>query len=114
MKIRILQARASALLVSLSFALYAAAKPFQAAPESPSTPKHAIGTKQRVAGIPNFGQVTPHLYRGGQPDFQEMKSLKEMGVDIVINMRGGRNKREKKTVESLGMRYISIPWHCPH
>lgn len=36
-----------------------------------------------------------------------------MGVGIVIDMRGSESPHEKIAVEELGMRYVSIPWHCP-
>jgi len=31
----------------------------------------------------------------------------------VIDMRGGSNKTEESAVAKLGMKYVSIPWHCP-
>jgi tyrosine-protein phosphatase SIW14 len=76
-------------------------------------PKHSVSTRQKADGIPGFGEVTPRLYRGGQPNIEGMETLKEMGVDIVVNMRGGRNKKEEGQANQLGMQYVSIPWHCP-
>ena len=62
--------------------------------------------------MPNFGEVTPNLFRGGQPAVDGFKTLKEMGIVIVVDMRGGSNEQEKDAVTKLGMQYISIPWHC--
>lgn len=64
-------------------------------------------------GIPNFGQVSPTLYRGGQPSTEALKGLKKMGVDIVVDLRGGHNKSEQAAVAQQGMQYVSIPSHCP-
>ena len=74
--------------------------------------QHSVGIRERQAGVPNFGKVTPNLFRGGQPGVDGFKTLKEMGVDIVVDMRRGSNEHEKAAVESLWMEYVSIPWHC--
>jgi protein tyrosine phosphatase (PTP) superfamily phosphohydrolase (DUF442 family) len=74
--------------------------------------QHSIATREKELGVPNFGQVTPNLFRGGQPGVDGFKTLKEMGVGIVVDMRGGSNPREKAAVTKLGMEYVSIPWHC--
>jgi protein-tyrosine phosphatase len=66
----------------------------------------------KAKGIPNFGQVSPHLYRGGLPSGEGLPALKKLGVDIVVDMRG-RNKGEEATVKKLGMEYVAIPSHCP-
>ena len=42
-----------------------------------------------------------------------MGTLKKNGINIVVNMRGGRHSREEARARKLGMRYVSIPWHCP-
>jgi protein tyrosine phosphatase (PTP) superfamily phosphohydrolase (DUF442 family) len=74
--------------------------------------QHSIGTRKNEVGVPNFGDVTPNLFRGGQPGVDGFKTLKEMGVGIVVDMRGGSNEQEKDAVTKLGMEYVSIPWHC--
>ena len=63
-------------------------------------------------GVPNFGEVTPNLYRGGLLQKQGLKALKQIGINVVIDNRRD-DKRERKLVEDLGMEYIAIPWHCP-
>jgi protein tyrosine/serine phosphatase len=82
------------------------------------TPSHAInphtpGNRLLNKNIPNFGQVTANLYRGGQPSPEGLQDLKKLGVEIVVDMRGGRQESENKIADKLGMRYISIPSHCP-
>ncbi len=76
------------------------------APISPSQPS--------LRGITNFGQVTPLLFRGGQPTSEGYRELKQMGIDTVISFRHekGENTLERRAVESLGMRFISLPWHA--
>jgi tyrosine-protein phosphatase SIW14 len=72
-----------------------------------------FGERRTVAGIGNFGEVTPLLYRGGQPNLRGFQALAKSGVQIVVDTRGDRTKSEGKEVRKLGMRYVAIPWHCP-
>src|SRR5215470_5729202 len=37
--------------------------------------------------IKNFGQMTPRLYRGGQPEEDEFKDLAALGIKTVIDLR---------------------------
>ena len=66
----------------------------------------------QVPGVPNFGQVTATLYRGGQPTDEGMRSLQRLGVQLVVNFREDEKEvaAERRAVEGLGMRYASIPW----
>jgi tyrosine-protein phosphatase SIW14 len=72
-----------------------------------------FGVRRKVAGISNFGEVTPMLYRGGQPNYKGFRALAKSGVQIVVDTRGNRTRSEGKRVRMLGMRYVAIPWHCP-
>jgi protein tyrosine phosphatase (PTP) superfamily phosphohydrolase (DUF442 family) len=81
-------------------------------PQSPPT-QHEMGSRKQYVGLNNFAEVTPKLYRGGQPGADGLKALRKMGVDIVVDMRGGHSKHEDAAVRDLGMEYVSIPWHCP-
>jgi protein tyrosine/serine phosphatase len=86
-----------------------------AKPQS-SNPKgqadRSIGQKRTIKGLPNFGEVTPTLFRGAQPSAEGLKTLAKMGVNIVVDARGNRTDSEGKQVAQLGMRYVPIPWHC--
>jgi len=97
----------------LSIALTLTAAPFQADKATPPPAPHAMGTRLKAKGIPNFGEVTPELYRGGVPSHEGLEALKNLGVNLVIDLRGSANKDEEATVSKLGMQYISIPSHCP-
>ena len=72
-----------------------------------------MGSRKHYVGLPNFAQVSPNLFRGGQPGADGLKALKKMGVDIIVDMRGTKSSHEETTVEKLGMKYVAIPWHCP-
>jgi tyrosine-protein phosphatase SIW14 len=63
-------------------------------------------------GLPRFGMVTSHLFRGGQPESRGFAELKGLGVDLVVNLRNEPNEiaRERALVEAQGLRYASIPW----
>lgn len=67
---------------------------------------------QAPIGLRNFGYVTDHVYRGAQPSSAGFNALKSMNVGIVVNFRNGaiQSASEKREVESLGMKYVSIPW----
>lgn len=67
---------------------------------------------QNPTGVSNFGEVTAALYRGSQPSEAGFASLKRLGVGIIVNFRNGTSEtsKEKREVESLGMRYVGIPW----
>ena len=82
------------------------------APVSTITKEPSLGRSLTIAGIPNAGEVTPALYRGGQPTSQGFEALANLGINIVVDLRGSR-KDESELVTKLGMRYVSIPWHCP-
>jgi protein tyrosine/serine phosphatase len=64
--------------------------------------------------VPNFHRVDADLYRGGQPTDEGFRRLADMGVRTVVSLRAyGHTARheqaERRTVESLGMRWVSLP-----
>lgn len=79
---------------------------------SPPTQRQ-MGSRKHYLGLPNFGEVSPNLFRGGQPGADGLKALKKMGVSIIVDMRGNKSAHEQIAVRELGMQYIAIPWHCP-
>jgi len=84
-------------------------------PVSQAPTARVHGEKRKVEGIDNFGQVTPMLSRGGQPNHKGFEELKKMGVDIVVDTRSNRSNQsaEAKQVYELGMKYVPLSWHCP-
>ena len=81
--------------------------------DHPSASAHTKAVRRELTGIRHFGEVTPKLYRGGQPSEGAMAALKKIGVKIVVDMRGRHNDPEEAALRKLGMQYISIPSHCP-
>jgi protein tyrosine/serine phosphatase len=91
----------------LAALLLAAASVHYAAPQEvpnsdPNTP----------AGVPNFGRVSATLFRGGRPKEEGFQALKKSGVEIVVNFLNEPDQiaAERRVVEALGLRYVSIPW----
>lgn len=77
---------------------------------------HVPARKLTVVGVSNFGEVTPHLFRGGQPTLAGYEQLKQMGIDIVVDLRLSGKGNEQKDVNKAGMKFVSLEWHCmfPH
>jgi tyrosine-protein phosphatase SIW14 len=98
--------------VPLSFGAPAAAEP--ASGGCLEAPAPSPASQPSPHGISNFGQVTPALFRGGQPTSDGYRELKQMGVEIVVSFRHekGENSLERRAVEALGMRFVSLPWHA--
>jgi len=83
---------------------------------SRASAERKLGERRKVKGVPNFGEVTPMLFRGAQPSPGGFDALAKMGVQIVVDARGDRSDSEGKEVDRLGMKYVAIGWHCsfPH
>jgi len=101
----------SAVVMSALMVLAAAQSQTNNPPRNP--PGHAPAQRLPARGIPNFGEVSPTLFRGAQPSGEGFDTLKKMGVDIVVDMRGSASALEAQSAEKLGMKYVSIPSHCP-
>ncbi len=71
-----------------------------------------IGRRLNQKGVPNFGEVTPSLYRGGLLKGEGIKALKKLGIDVVVDTHAN-DVSEERDVHELGMQYVAIPWHCP-
>lgn len=67
--------------------------------------------KLKLNGVTDFGEVTPRLYRGAHPSPDGLRNLKEMGIQIVIDLRG-RKHRDERRVQELGMQYVHIGGTC--
>lgn len=100
--------RFGALLLAVAFCVAGSA---QSRPEQ-DVSQHSPAKRTVVAGIKNFGEVTPFLYRGAQPSPEGFKTLARMGVNIVVDARLSGHAGESKQVTALGMQYVSVPWHC--
>jgi protein tyrosine/serine phosphatase len=66
--------------------------------------------------IKNFGRMDERYFRGAQPQPGDYQSLKDLGVNTVIDLRNDPTDYEKSSVEALGMKYVNIPmsgWRYP-
>lgn len=74
----------------------------------------AADEKLTVPGIANVGRLNTHLYRGAQPTIAAYTSLKALGIDTVVRLSTGEEfiAGEREHVESLGMRFVSLPWRA--
>ena len=59
--------------------------------------------------IRNFGKMDNRLFRGAQPNESDYQDLKALGVKTVIDLTDSPKSYERRDVEALGMRYVSIP-----
>lgn len=101
----------AALVASLALNGQTGSPQNQSAETSPA--QHPMGTRLKLKGIPNFGQVSANLYRGGQPEGKALEELKKLGINVVVDMRRGDDQIEENMVTKLGMQYVSIPSRCP-
>lgn len=77
-----------------------------------STIAHAPGKRISLAGVPNFGEVTPTLYRGAQPSDLGFQSLAKMGIDVIVDFRGLNLNQERREAAAHNMKLILLSWDC--
>jgi len=73
----------------------------------------APSAKPKVAkpeGLPNYGVVSPGIYRGAAPTTQGLATLKAMKVHTIIDLRGASQaKAEKARATAMGFTCINLP-----
>jgi len=67
-----------------------------------------------ISDIKNFVKVTDHLSSAGQPLEEQLKSIRDAGFELVINLGMLNNpeyslRNEAGSVRALGMGYVHIP-----
>ncbi len=66
-----------------------------------------------VPGLANFHQVSPTLYRGGQPTENGLAELRRLGVKTVVSLRAFHGEREMVAAAGLGYERASFEiWHA--
>jgi tyrosine-protein phosphatase SIW14 len=98
------------LLFTVNIPLDAAAPQTREETQPPAV--REIGRRLNEKGVPNFGEVTPTLYRGGLLNGDGIKALKKLGINLVVDTHAN-DASEERDVQKLGMKYVAIPWHCP-
>jgi protein tyrosine/serine phosphatase len=66
--------------------------------------------------IGNFGQMDDNFYRGAQPLPEDYKSLADIGIKTIIDLRNDPTDYEKAAAEAVGITYVNIPmsgWKTP-
>ena len=109
----ILTGRGKSFALFLTVTVWLCSAVAQAPSQSRPPQQREMGSRKHYVGLPNFAEVSPNLFRGGQPGVDGLEALKKMGVSVVIDMRGTKSSHEQLAVRKLGMEYIAIPWHCP-
>jgi protein tyrosine/serine phosphatase len=101
----------AATLVAFAAALVAPSL-LRAANDATDLAAAASQTKVALAGIGNFGRVDDRLFRGAQPQLSAIPGLKALGVNTIVrlNGEGADVAAEKKQAETLGMRFVNLPW----
>jgi protein tyrosine phosphatase (PTP) superfamily phosphohydrolase (DUF442 family) len=94
-----------------------------AAPLRPVTvagagPAAVYRTLQTPAGPARFAQVSPRLYRGGQPTAAQLRLLHELGVRTIVTLVDDPAIVATETADAaaLGIRVYNFPfsgWHEP-
>lgn len=75
--------------------------------------------EQELSAIANFQFVHEHLLTSGQPTVEQLKQIKEYGVDTIINLAFTdadlHLENEDKICAELCLNYIQIPilWDTP-
>ena len=82
-------------------------------PDAAASSSHTKQSSPHMSmrGLPNFGEATTTLYRGGQPSKAGFRALANMSINIVVDLRG-RRASERRMVTNLGMQYVAMPWRC--
>jgi tyrosine-protein phosphatase SIW14 len=66
----------------------------------------------KIAGVGNFAQLSPALYRGEQPTREGFAELKKLGIKTVVNLRSFHD--DSRLLEGTGLRYFRMhekAWH---
>ncbi|MCU1281704.1 MAG: hypothetical protein JWM53_5250 [bacterium] len=72
----------------------------------------AYAALRSPAGPTRFAQVSPRLYRGGQPTAAQLAQLHALGIRTIISLRDAPRAAaaERAEVEQLGMKFLSFPF----
>lgn len=86
---------------------------------SPVISAPPLGEKLKISGLPNSGKISDSLFRGAQPHAQGFDQLKNLGITVIVDLRGEDASKvawERRQAESRGIRFINIPvsgWSPP-
>ena len=61
----------------------------------------------RFVGVPNFGQVSPYIWRGAQPTKEGFRNLERAGVKTIRNLRSDHD--DLPLLVDTKLKYLRIP-----
>jgi protein tyrosine phosphatase (PTP) superfamily phosphohydrolase (DUF442 family)/uncharacterized membrane protein YkoI len=64
---------------------------------------------EQVEGVKNFGRVTGRYFRGGAVTPDGIRTLAEMGVRVIIDLRDEPNADESDVCQRNGVKYFNFP-----
>ncbi|MEO8295625.1 MAG: hypothetical protein ABI613_08935 [Gemmatimonadota bacterium] len=67
---------------------------------------------EAAAGVANACQALPNIVTGGQPSAEQLRSLKEAGAQILLDLRDPMEQRpfdEATLAKEVGLEYINVP-----
>jgi protein tyrosine/serine phosphatase len=100
------------LLIGCLVAAVAAADGFERQPSAAGAPaQNSAHYGEQKQDLPNFHEVHPYLYRGGEPTKAGLLKLKEMGIATIIDLRGSPEQvyNEEREAKALGMKTVNLP-----
>ena len=70
-----------------------------------------LAQERKYTELPNFHQVNPQLYRGGQPKQGGLQKLSSLGIKTIINLRDDdeHEQAEEAEARAAGFQYFNIP-----
>lgn len=100
--------RIAATVMFLAFALASASVSAEIAGQRPETWAQPVDAK----GTRNFFRVSDSLYRSAQPTAEGFRSLKELGIVTVVNLRSFNSDRDEIGTTGLAYEHIYMKaWH---
>jgi protein tyrosine phosphatase (PTP) superfamily phosphohydrolase (DUF442 family) len=63
-----------------------------------------------IVDVPNFGKISPTLWRGAQPTAKGFKELERAGVKTILSLREDHDDFQK--LEATNLKYLRIPMHA--
>jgi protein tyrosine/serine phosphatase len=65
-------------------------------------------------GLPNLHKIIDNIYRGAQPSDAGFKTLKEMGIKTIINLRAFHSDKDEMRKAEVTFNYVSISFKAWH
>jgi protein tyrosine/serine phosphatase len=86
--------------------------PSQSENSSATPASSSVAERISLHGVPNAGKVSERLFRGAQPDLNDLTELKKLGITTIIDLRAESaevREQERARAEAIVMRFLSIP-----